>query len=188
MILSKTQYYKRRWFLSILFLLVGFLLLYLSYGLFSYNKDKSDLTTMHTVPLSIKIEKIKISGSPSLVLSIENKEKEFSTIINDSALKKIVTIFHQPILNKYSFGDKVVLGSNNTNNKIYQYSYAEDKLYELEINGIKIIEYKKQTPILGYIVLIISIICISFQIWVIYILITKGISVYDQFDKNKVKI
>jgi hypothetical protein len=184
--LSKKEYYKRRWFLAILFLLMGLLLLYLSYGIFSYNKNKSELITKNSAPSLIMIEKIRIGDSPFVALAILNDEKKkVSTVINDSVIDKLAFIFQQPTLNRYSFGSEIIFDKNIVNDKQYSYSYSKNKLYELKIDGIKVIEYKKKSHFLGYLVLVVALVWIGFQIWVIYILATRGISVYDDFYKKK---
>ncbi|EGV42354.2 hypothetical protein BZARG_2545 [Bizionia argentinensis JUB59] len=178
MFLTKEQYYKRRWFLAILFLLSGFCLLYLSYGLFYYNKDKSELTTKNTLPTVIKIEKTKIGDTPLDFLTIINNNEKFSASINDSILKQLSILYNLPDLNSFSFGNELVFEKGN---KSYKYSYSDDRLYELEINGIKIITYQKKKPYMAYLILIIALAWISFQVSVLYRLKTKGIKVYDDY-------
>ncbi len=137
MFLSKEDYFKRRWFLAVLFILIGFMLLYLSYGLFYYNKDKSDLAIRYTIPKLIKIN--KIDDPPSVALTILNdKNKIVSAIINDSTFHKVALLFKQPALNKYSFGNQIIF--NKSVVKTFKYSYYRGKLYELEIDGVKIVE------------------------------------------------
>ncbi|MFD0993572.1 hypothetical protein [Tenacibaculum geojense] len=175
MILSKEHYYKRRWFLAILFLLMGFWLLYLSYGLFTYNKNKSELITKNSTPSIIKIEKIRISGSPSVALTIVNDNAKISAIINDDIINKLSEIYNLPDLNKYSFGSELIF---NNNRKSYTYCYFKDRLYQLEINDVEVIVYNKSKSFMGFLVLIVALAWISFQIWVLYTLKTKGLKAY----------
>jgi hypothetical protein len=177
MILSKEQYYKRRWFLAILFLLMGFWLLYLSYGLFFYNKSEGELIKKTTPPAFFKIENVKISGTPMVFLTILNNDKKISSLIDDTIINNLSKIYNLPDLNRYSFGNELYF-KNDT--KSFKYSYAKDKLYELKIDEIKVLTYKKKKPFMAYIVLIIALGWISFQVWVLYILKTKGIKAYDK--------
>lgn len=175
MILSKEQYYKRRWFLAILFLIVGFLLLYLSYGIFSYNVSKDELIVKNKRPQLIKLALTGSNDSNSLILTVEDNEKKVSGIINDSLLRTFSKIFNIKDLNRYSFGNELSFTEKELSGKEYRYSYRKDRLYELEINNVKILEYHKKEPTLGYIILIIALFWITFQVWIIYRLATKGI-------------
>ena len=183
MILSKEQYYKRRWFLAILFLIVGFLLLYLSYGIFSYNVSKDELIVKNESPQLIKLALTQANNSNSLILTVEDKENKISGIINDTIITTFSKVFNIDNLNRYNLGNGLVFTDKELLGKEYRYSYWRDRLYELEINNVKILEYHKKEPTLGYIVLIIALFWITFQVWIIYRLVTKGIKNYDQFSK-----
>lgn len=182
MFLSKQQYYNRRWFLSILFILVGFLLFYLGCNMLLFNKGKDELDKINETPSLIQIEKKDIGNSPSLILSVFYKRTKKETVISEFEVDKLALLFNQPDLNAYSFGNKAQFKGSQLANKTYRYTYYNDKLYELKINDIDIVNYKQNKPILGYVILIISILWMSFQVRSIFILITRGTKVYDDFD------
>src|SRR5690606_20813650 len=121
MILSKEQYYKRRWFLAILFLVVGFLLLYLSYGIFSYNVSKDELIIKNKRPQLIKLALTGSNDSNSLILTVEDNEKKVSGIINDSLLRTFSKIFNIKDLNRYSFGNELSFTEKELSDKEYRY-------------------------------------------------------------------
>src|SRR5690606_35908530 len=128
MILSKEQYYKRRWFLAILFLIVGFLLLYLSYGIFSYNISKDELIVKNEVPQVIKLALTESNNSNSLILTVEDNEKKVSGIINDTIITTFSRVFNINNLNKYNLGNGLVFTGKELSGKEYRYSYWKDRL------------------------------------------------------------
>ena len=74
MILSKDKYYKRRWLLAILFMLIGFLLIYVGFAIFSYDKSRKELFFSNKVPQELGVS--YSSNSEKSVLRMTNDKRQ----------------------------------------------------------------------------------------------------------------
>lgn len=176
--LTKEHYYKRRWFTTILFLISGFWLTYMAYGMFGFHRNKEELNKGKTVPLKILIEKTESSKNKYIELFFENTK--IGSVIEQNEIERLIELTGK--------NDLAILNSpvlfNETTNISFEYFYWKDKMYELKVNENIIIQYKKESKSLAYSFLTIGILWTSFQIWVIYTLATKGLSVYDKSFKK----
>lgn len=177
-LLSKEQYYKRRWFLSILFLYFGLWLIYMAYGMFEYNKNKEDLAIGTEVPLKIFIE--KSSGTDNSYLTLIFLNGKIGCVIEQYEKDKLKSFAN---LGKLIENEKPI-NSSLLNGFSFEYRYWKDRLYELKIDNNTIIEFKKGKNTIAYVIFIVGLFWTSFQGWVITTLITKGITVYDKAFKK----
>ena len=182
MVLNKEQYYKRRWFLTILFLISGLWLIYVSYGIFSYNKNKEELHLNSNIP---ELLEIKNNDKDYKSLYLKFDDNSVSSVIKDAEINKITSILKE---NNINHGNSLKLNKNELKNFDFRFLYWKDKLYELKINDEIIIPFKKGNNKIAYIVLGIGIIWTGFQLWALFTLITKGRKVYDESFKDKSKI
>lgn len=176
--LTKENYYTRRWFLAVLFLISGLWLTYSAIGMFGYHRNKEELNKGITVPEKMLIEKSKSTKNKFVSIFLENKK--IGSVIEETAIEKMIELTGN---REFTIIDSPVL-SSELNNLSFEYLYWKDKIYELKINDHTIIEYKKEGKSLAYLFLTIGIIWTSFQVWVIITLVTKGISVYDKSFKK----
>lgn len=173
-LLSKEQYYKRRWFLSILFLFSGLWLSYMAYGIFEYNKNKEELALGTEVPVKMFIEKSSETDNRFLNLVFENGK--IGTVIEQDEIEKMksVTNLNELIVNS------IPINNSFLSDFSFEYRYWKDKLYELKINNNIIVEFKKRNNTIAYVVLIAGLLWTAFQVWVLITLASKGVSIYNR--------
>lgn len=176
--LTKEKYFKRRWFLSVLFLLSGLWLIYSAYGMFTYHKNKEELIKGVTIPSKILIEKSESTKNKFVALFLQNKK--IGSVIEQKGIEKIIELTGKEEL---GITNSPVL-SNQLTGVAFEYLYWKDKIYELKINNDTIIEFKEEGNYLAYLFLAIGILWTGFQAWVIITLIKKGVSVYDESFKK----
>ena len=177
--LSKENYYYRRWFLSILFLCSGMWLIYTGVSAFGYSKTKDKLEKGSEKPSILIIE--KSSETKNIFLIITIKSKDYSAVIEKQKIEVLNKILESKELESYK---NKSLRINDFNELSFEYSFWKDKLYELKINGHTIIKYDKPNNTIAIIILITGILWTSFQVWVIYTLSTKGLNIYDDSFKK----
>lgn len=106
-----------------------------------------------------------------------------SVILTDKQLNQLIQILENEgnqISNERSF----TVNLNNLKDLKFEYLYWKDRIYEMLINGKTIISYKKSETSLAYVLFIVGILWCTLQLWIIYILITKGPKVYDEAFKK----
>lgn len=176
--LSKEQFYKRRWFLAILFLMSGLWLIYMAYGMFGYHKAKEDLIFSTTKPVEFYIEKSDETKNRFLYLVLTNKK--ISAVVEQYQIDLLQSIMK---IDEYN-SNSLKKNSFELNDFSFEYRYWKDRLYELKVNKNVIIEFEKVDKTIAFVVLGIGILWTAFQAWVIFTLSTKGISIYDKSFKK----
>ncbi|MEO0525857.1 MAG: hypothetical protein AAFZ89_01455 [Bacteroidota bacterium] len=181
--MSKEQYYKRRWFLAILFLGLGLWLLYLGYSMLGYNKEKDELFSSTDTPCGIEIKYDKTGKYRNIHLVHCNTTNSISSVLDKNEHDKLWYVIEKKIKqigNKNSFS----LEHNELKVLDYQYLFWKDKLYELKIDNETIIAYEMGSNKIAHTVLTVGLLWTGFQVWIIYTLLTKGRKVYDESFTN----